>query len=108
MHWDGDYLGKGQPVARGYKLYFHRQSAASPNLTDPRMLQKEKVITRLQPGKKGCKFRSVIQFDNLREFELGAMLSALILPAGCAHKLGMAKPLGLGSFAIEAGSADHR
>jgi hypothetical protein len=43
-----------------------------------------------------------VRFENLSEVELGALATTLQLPAGCAHKLGMAKPLGLGSVEIKA------
>jgi len=33
--------------------------------------------------------------------ELGALLFVLKLPVGCAHKIGMGKPLGLGTVVIE-------
>lgn len=46
------------------------------------------------------RFESKIRFENLTEVELGALLFVLDLPEGCAHKLGMGKPLGLGSVKI--------
>ena len=45
-------------------------------------------------------FESKIRFENLTKEELGALLLVLDLPEGCAHKLGMGKPLGLGSVKI--------
>lgn len=45
-------------------------------------------------------FNARIRFENLTTEELGALLFALELPEGCAHKLGMGKPLGLGSVHI--------
>ena len=45
-------------------------------------------------------FQSRIRFENLTDVELGALLFALDLPDGCAHKLGMGKPLGLGTIKI--------
>lgn len=45
-------------------------------------------------------FESRIRFENLTQVELGAILFAIDLPEGCAHKLGMGKPLGLGSVKI--------
>lgn len=47
-------------------------------------------------------FTGRIRFDNLSPEELGALLCALNLPAGCCHKIGMGKPLGLGSIRVEA------
>jgi len=48
----------------------------------------------------GEAFESRIRFENLTKEELGALLFVLDLPKGCAHKLGMGKPLGLGSVRI--------
>ena len=98
IHWDGDYQGKGQAVVRGHKGYFHRPGAPA-NITDPVMLRKrQSVLTTIRPGKKGCTFQCRLRFENLADHELGALLAAIDLPAGCAHKLGMAKPLGFGSM----------
>jgi hypothetical protein len=50
----------------------------------------------------GVVFRGPVRFENLADEELGALLAALDLPKGAAHKLGMARPLGLGSIRIQA------
>jgi CRISPR-associated protein (TIGR03986 family) len=60
----------------------------------------ENQHTLLKPVNKGAIFRGRIRFENLSEVELGALLSALDLPEGLAHKIGMGKPLGLGSVKI--------
>jgi len=95
MHWDGNYKGEGKALIRGHKLYFHR-----PNAPIRPGSGKEKVESRFRPAREGCVFAARIRFDQLRPWELGALLAALELPAGCAHHLGMGKPLGLGSFAV--------
>ncbi len=46
------------------------------------------------------KFQGRIRFENLSQAEIGALLFSLDLPGGCYHKLGMGKPLGLGSVKI--------
>jgi CRISPR-associated protein (TIGR03986 family) len=46
-------------------------------------------------------FKARIRFENLTDVELGALLFVLSLPKNCAHKLGMGKPLGLGSVTIQ-------
>ncbi|MDI6781990.1 MAG: TIGR03986 family CRISPR-associated RAMP protein [bacterium] len=56
--------------------------------------------TRIRPVKPETEFNFRIRFENLSEKELGALLFALKLPEGCAHKIGMGKPLGLGSVEI--------
>lgn len=55
--------------------------------------------TKIEPIT-GGKFNGKIRFENLTEVELGALLFALDLPPGCCHKIGMGKPLGLGSIKI--------
>lgn len=51
--------------------------------------------------KENTEFKSRIRFDNLSPKELGCLLFVLKLPEGCFHKIGMGKPLGLGSVKIE-------
>ena len=46
-------------------------------------------------------FKARIRFENLTDEQLGALLFVLALPENCAHKLGMGKPLGLGSVKIQ-------
>ena len=57
--------------------------------------------TIIRPVKAGISFKGRIRFENLADIELGALLCALKLPDGCAHKLGMGKPLGLGSIKVD-------
>jgi len=59
--------------------------------------------TVIKPIRPGVKFKGRIRFENLSEVELGALLFALDLPESCYHKLGMGKPLGLGSVKITPG-----
>jgi hypothetical protein len=46
------------------------------------------------------RFNGRIRFENLSDVELGALLFVLNLPGTCCHKLGMGKPLGMGSVKI--------
>jgi len=48
----------------------------------------------------GKTFSGRLRFENLTNVELGALLFSLQLPQGCLFKLGMGKPLGLGSVHI--------
>jgi CRISPR/Cas system CSM-associated protein Csm3 (group 7 of RAMP superfamily) len=93
---------------RGYKLYWHKSGnnwQESNPLTDvdlDRGLVGEKSQhTIVNPVKPGTRFAGKIRFENLSERELGSILFALSLPEGCCHKLGMGKPLGLGSVIIK-------
>lgn len=96
----------GQTLIRGYKQYWHR-SGNSWRETDQESLRKDerkepskRQHTKIQPVKTGVSFTGKIHFENLSSVELGALLFVLKLPQGCAHKLGMGKPLGLGSVQI--------
>lgn len=60
----------------------------------------ESQHTLLKVINRGSKFYGRIRFENLSNVELGALLFALDLPKGLAHKIGMGKPLGLGSIKI--------
>jgi CRISPR-associated protein (TIGR03986 family) len=62
----------------------------------------DKQLTLICPVRANVTFKARIAFDNLAPVELGALLAALRLPKDCAHKIGMGKPLGLGSIAITA------
>ncbi len=54
----------------------------------------------INPIKPEIKFKFRIRFENLSKVELGTLLFVLDLPENCCHKLGMAKPLSLGSIKI--------
>ncbi|NPA77112.1 MAG: TIGR03986 family CRISPR-associated RAMP protein [Candidatus Diapherotrites archaeon] len=88
---------------RGYKLYWHK--GEKPDIeASPSEHQHESQLTRVVPLAPGVRFRFTVHFENLRPEELGALLWALALPGEegkiYRHKLGMGKPLGMGSVAI--------
>jgi CRISPR-associated protein (TIGR03986 family) len=110
------YLKGDHTTVRGHKQYWHRWDHQEnldfvkvrvnnynnlllalqlPNAND-------KQHTVIRPVKGDVLFRGRVRFINLSDTELGALMSALELPADCAHKLGMGKPLGLGSIRINA------
>ena len=93
-----------ETVIRGHKLYWHCKDAKLENFqyqgaAEERQKHK-KQLTRIRPVRAGARFTFRVRFENLTDEELGALLWALELPVGCAHKLGMGKPLGLGSARI--------
>jgi CRISPR-associated protein (TIGR03986 family) len=57
--------------------------------------------TKIKPMAPNTKFKGKIRFENLSKRELGALLFVLDLPEECCHKLGMGKPLGMGSIKIK-------
>lgn len=89
---------------RGYKLYWHRNTPnEGMNRWNVDGLGNSKVgsqYTLIQAVKPGTRFQGSIRFENLSEEELGALLFVLKLPANHHHKLGMGKPLGLGTIKI--------
>lgn len=91
---------------RGYKLYWHKSGKnwKEKNQLDidleTDLVNKKCQHTIINPVKPGTRFTGKIRFENLSTEELGAILFALSLPEGCFHKLGMGKPLGLGSIKI--------
>lgn len=82
---------------RGYKLYWHK---SGKNWKETGEVNK-KLQSPIKPIRTGTKFKGCIRFENLSNIELGALLFALDLPPGCCHKLGMGKPLGLGTIHIQ-------
>lgn len=67
---------------RGYKMYWHHKATKGNTST-----------LEFRPAK--------IRFTNLSKIELGALIFVLDLPPNCHHKIGMGKPLGLGSVHIK-------
>jgi len=95
-------------VVRGHKLYWHRDKIGIDDLreNDQRALgEHASQYTGIKPVKEGVTFRFYIHFENLRDFELGALLWVLMLPGEPGkkyrHKLGMGKPLGMGSVHLQ-------
>jgi CRISPR-associated protein (TIGR03986 family) len=91
---------------RGRKFYWHRPRAweqpAGP------VGENDRVSARYAPIDRGAQFESSIHFDQLEAIELGALLAAIQLPKGHAHKLGLGKPFGLGSVRLEITRLDVR
>jgi len=109
------YLNGDQTTIRGHKLYWHcwNSNEGLAQVKEPqqhdRLLQdlsgrnpQDSQHTLIRPVKAGVTFNGRIRFENLTDLEVGALLCALELPEGCAHRLGMGKPLGLGSVQISA------
>jgi len=98
------YLDGDKTTLRGAKLFWHKPTPPPIN-----NLQRHNggapgpIESLLQPiavPEKNA-FFGRIQFHNLSPAELGALLEAVELPEGHAHKLGMAKGKGLGSVRIK-------
>jgi CRISPR/Cas system CSM-associated protein Csm3 (group 7 of RAMP superfamily) len=89
---------------RGYKLYWHKKTSINKEGKHSWEYNENKSNNSLSdpiiPVKENVKFSSRIRFENLSQEELGCLLFVLDLPEGCCPKLGMGKPLGLGSVHI--------
>jgi CRISPR-associated protein (TIGR03986 family) len=94
---------------RGTKLYWHRNKQGANGSRE--QLKENEIFTAksqpegtqqtaIRPVAKGTQFSGMIRFDNLSPIELGALLAAIDLPEGMAHRFGMGKPLGLGSLQL--------
>jgi hypothetical protein len=86
---------------RGHKLYWHKSGKHWEQTDQNEIIDHASQYTKIKPVRPEIKFKGCIRFENLSNIELGALLFALDLPPGCCHKLGMGKPLGLGTIHIQ-------
>lgn len=100
MHWDENSL------LRGYKLYWHKKSNWEDNTNYKQSNKKENknISQAIQPLKENKRFYGKIRFENLDNVELGALAKLFVIGEGkdSCYKLGMGKPLGMGSVKIKA------
>jgi CRISPR/Cas system CSM-associated protein Csm3 (group 7 of RAMP superfamily) len=100
LHWNNQ-----EALLRGHKMYWHRQTPQTGENgweAGPEDVQSSpSQYTRVKTITSDAHFQGRIRFENLSAIELGALLFVLELPNGCAHKIGMGKPLGLGSVRIK-------
>ncbi|MCC6957557.1 MAG: TIGR03986 family CRISPR-associated RAMP protein [Anaerolineales bacterium] len=111
FHYDSESPGV-ETTLRGHKLYWHEsRKEGEPARLDramsprPRKDGSEDPSDRNQfrPVKAGQSFEFTLFFENLRPFELGALLWVLEIASNPKYrlKIGMGKPYGLGSIAIQ-------
>ncbi|MDZ7339616.1 MAG: RAMP superfamily CRISPR-associated protein [candidate division KSB1 bacterium] len=91
--WYDDPQQRG--YLRGRKFYYHRP--LGPRRTAVKG-EYNKTIEAVGPG---AVFEFGLDYTNLNEAELALLVFALTLEPGMAHKVGMGKPVGLGSTRIE-------
>ena len=94
-----------EATLRGHKLYWHK--GAHPPLEATEEEQRHvSQLTRIMPVKPGVVFSFRVYFENLSDEELGALAWALQVPGDEGktyyHKMGMGKPLGMGSVKLDA------
>jgi len=85
---------------RGNKSYWHKSGDNWEKDDQSEEKFNRNIETKIKPVN-NTSFKCRIRYENLSRNELGALLFALKLPEGCAHKLGMGKPIGLGSIQIQ-------
>ncbi|RMD61457.1 hypothetical protein D6833_08200, partial [Candidatus Parcubacteria bacterium] len=87
----------GRNIVRGRKFYRHRLDGV---LTRPGG-KKDRQNKTVQPVAPGSVFTFEVEYNDLREEELRLLLYALALEPGLWHKIGLGKPIGMGSAHIE-------
>ncbi|HNS33516.1 MAG TPA: TIGR03986 family CRISPR-associated RAMP protein, partial [bacterium] len=85
---------------RGYKLYWHKTGKNYIETDEKKIKEHPSQYTKIKPLKQGARFSGRIRFENLTDTELGALLFVLRLKENLFHKIGMGKPLGLGTLRI--------
>lgn len=94
-----------ETVIRGHKLYWHKGVVAANAIQHPDISPGNEATqhTGMRPVKPDTRFALSIRFENLSDVELGALLWLVQLASDnrYALKLGMGKPLGLGSVQLE-------
>jgi len=89
-HHENFYLN-GTEI-KGRKFYYHHQNDylyKSRNGDSAELVEKDSVL------------KFTISFENLTKEEYGLLMTTLELESGLGHKIGMGKPLGLGSCIIK-------
>ncbi len=87
-------------IIRGHKLYWHK--GRSPSIVLDNTEVSESQTTEIKPIKAGVSFTFTIDFENLSDVELGAILWVLKRAQDEKYRLslGMGKPLGMGAVKI--------
>lgn len=91
--WYEDPQQRG--LMRGRKFYYHRP--LGPRTTTQRS-RYNKTVEAIKPG---ALFEFGVDYINLTDDELALLVFALVLEPEMCHKVGMGKPVGLGSAKIE-------
>jgi CRISPR-associated protein (TIGR03986 family) len=95
-------LKPGEHHPQGRKMYLHHTVQPGAKPWETRHLNDNiDQKNRVRPVRRGQLFTFQLDFDNLTDRELGLLLYSLTPGAGFHHKLGMGKPLGLGSVKID-------
>ncbi|MBF0160053.1 MAG: TIGR03986 family CRISPR-associated RAMP protein [Magnetococcales bacterium] len=105
----GDLPADAGGELAGRKFYRHQSTTTDKTIIDQTTTQSKQSTLARFICQKGTTFKFAIRFAHLRTWELGALLAVLephrIAPEGSqpenyAHKLGLGRPLGMGSVHI--------
>lgn len=96
------YLDDQQRLVRGRKFYFHATGLQTATNWLPRkdVLPHQRQNAYIKPVGAGSVFTFHAHFTNVAEDDFALLLYALVLEPGMRHKLGYAKPAGLGSVEV--------
>jgi len=112
----GDLVGEGGGDLAGRKFYRHQPGVTGADLqvTDPETINSDQATLARYVCKEGTSFKFSVRFSQLRPWELCALLAtlqphrlapkengALPSPDAFGHKLGLGRPLGMGSVTIQ-------
>jgi CRISPR/Cas system CSM-associated protein Csm3 (group 7 of RAMP superfamily) len=94
------YLKNGKVAGR--KFYFHQNAISTAPGWLPRNASPDRRQNQyIKPLNAGSIFEFTAYFENLDEEELSLLVYALFLENGMRHKIGYAKPAGLGTVHIQ-------
>jgi CRISPR/Cas system CSM-associated protein Csm3 (group 7 of RAMP superfamily) len=89
---------------KGRKFYYHQSDSLSHyNVPHEKTHRNQTIQESVTPG---AEFTFDVMFTNLTDSELGLLLWSLELEEEMAHKIGMGKPIGLGSIKIDVNQID--
>ncbi|MCA9165704.1 MAG: TIGR03986 family CRISPR-associated RAMP protein, partial [Planctomycetales bacterium] len=94
----GEAGGTIRPLGR--KWYWHHRTVAWQSL-DPHDARTKKQKTRIRPLRAGLEFVFDVEFTNLSRRELALLAYALRPQPEFRHRLGLGKPLGLGTVQVQ-------
>lgn len=97
-HHQAFYLTSGGDLA-GRKFYYHHPNG--PTAT----IERSRFTRTVQPLAAGSILPFTVSYRSLSDADLQLLLFSLLLEPGLAHKLGMGKPIGMGSVTIALQSA---
>ena len=100
-HLRKDDLSPEKHIPQGRKFYLHQIPADAPWKTKNSDQERDKQKAQITPWRENLIFYFHVDFDNLSKEELGLVCYALRPSETFRHKLGMGKPIGLGSVRID-------